>query len=622
MKKMQLTLTILIMLFITASTNAQLPTHTLAGEISGITRNLVNDTVYILNGFVYVEDGATLNIEAGTIIRGDKDTKGTLIITRGSKIYANGTVDQPIVFTSNQAEGTRNYGDWGGLIILGDAPINVPGGVAVIEGGVDTPEGDGSYGGVNAFDNSGELTYVRIEYPGIAFVPGNEINGLTCGGVGNGTILDHIMVSRSGDDAFEFFGGTVNGNYLIGHNTYDDDFDTDFGFSGKIQFGLVKRDPNFADVSGSNGFESDNDATGSTNSPQTNPTFSNITIIGAIENEGDIINVNYKRGAHLRRNTSTDIFNSVIVGYPSGLMIDGALCEASALANTLKVQNTIIAGHNNDFEVAVGSTFDAAAWFNTPAYNNTIYDLSSDLMLTDAYNVTSPNCVPLAGSPLLTGASFAAPELAGFNNVAYRGAFGLLNWTSCWANWDPQNTNYGEVPGTIAPAIASFTYDNAGLTVNFANTSSNAVSYTWDFGDPLSDLDFSTDPNPSYTYTDLGTFNVVLTAVGTCADVNVKEEQLNLSVAIADFKGINAVSLYPNPATDLITVNITANENFKSILTVRDITGRIVIPQINVNISKGSNITTLNTSSLNSGLYFVSITNGAEEVMQKIQITK
>jgi len=622
MKKMQLTLTILIMLFITASTNAQLPTHTLAGEISGITRNLVNDTVYILNGFVYVEDGATLNIEAGTIIRGDKDTKGTLIITRGSKIYANGTVDQPIVFTSNQAEGTRNYGDWGGLIILGDAPINVPGGVAVIEGGVDTPEGDGSYGGVNAFDNSGELTYVRIEYPGIAFVPGNEINGLTCGGVGNGTILDHIMVSRSGDDAFEFFGGTVNGNYLIGHNTYDDDFDTDFGFSGKIQFGLVKRDPNFADVSGSNGFESDNDATGSTNSPQTNPTFSNITIIGAIENEGDIINVNYKRGAHLRRNTSTDIFNSVIVGYPSGLMIDGALCEASALANTLKVQNTIIAGHNNDFEVAVGSTFDAAAWFNTPAYNNTIYDLSSDLMLTDAYNVTSPNCVPLAGSPLLTGASFAAPELAGFNNVAYRGAFGLLNWTSCWANWDPQNTNYGEVPGTIAPAIASFTYDNAGLTVNFANTSSNAVSYTWDFGDPLSDLDFSTDPNPSYTYTDLGTFNVVLTAVGTCADVNVKEEQLNLSVVIADFTGINAVSLYPNPATDLITVNIIANENFESILTVRDITGRIVIPQINVNISKGSNITTLNTSSFNSGLYFISITNGAEEVMHKIQITK
>ena len=622
MKKLQLTLTIFSLLFITALTNAQLPTHTLSGEISGVTRNLVNDTVYILNGFVYVEDGATLNIEPGTIIRGDKDTKGTLIITRGSKIYANGTVDQPIVFTSNQPEGTRNYGDWGGLIILGDAPINVPGGVAVIEGGVDTPEGDASYGGANASDNSGALVYVRIEYPGIAFVPGNEINGLTCGGVGNGTLLDHVMVSRSGDDAFEFFGGTVNANYLIAHNTYDDDFDTDFGFSGKVQFGLVKRDPNFADVSGSNGFESDNDATGSANSPQTNPTFSNITVIGAIQNEGDIINVNYKRGAHLRRNTSTDIFNSVIVGYPSGIMIDGALCEASALANTLKIQNTIIAGHNNDFELAVGSTFDIAAWFNTPAYNNTIYDLSSDLMLTDAYNVTSPNCVPMAGSPLLTGASFAAPELAGFNNVAYRGAFGTLNWTSCWANWDPQNTNYGEVPGTIAPAIASFTFDNVGLTVNFANTSSNAVSYTWDFGDPLSDLDFSTDANPTYTYTDLGIFNVALTAVGTCADVNVSEQQLNFSVAITDLTGINAISIYPNPATDIINANVIATESFDAVISVLDITGKVILPLINKSIVKGDNNIIINTNSLSSGLYLISVSNGVEQSIQKILITK
>ena len=622
MKKMKLTLTIVVMLLITASANAQLPTQTLSGEISGITRNLVNDTVYILNGFVYVEDGATLNIEPGTIIRGDKDTKGTLIITRGSKIYANGTVDQPIVFTSNQPEGTRNYGDWGGLIILGDAPINVPGGVAVIEGGVDTPEGDASYGGANASDNSGALVYVRIEYPGIAFVPGNEINGLTCGGVGNGTVLDHIMVSRSGDDAFEFFGGTVNANYLVAHNTYDDDFDTDYGFSGKVQFGLVKRDPNFADVSGSNGFESDNDGTGSTNSPQTNPTFSNITIIGAIQNAGDIINANYKRGAHLRRNTSTDIFNSVIVGYPSGIMIDGALCEASALANTLKIQNTIIAGHNNDFEVPVGSTFDAAAWFNTPSFNNTIYDLSSDLMLTDAYNVTSPNCVPMAGSPLLTGASFAEPELAGFENVSYRGAFGILNWTSCWANWDPQNTNYGEVPGTIAPAIASFTFDNVGLTVNFSNTSSNAVSYTWDFGDPLSDLDYSTEANPTYTYTDLGIFNVALTAVGTCADVNVYEEQLNFSVAITNIDGLNAVSIYPNPANTVINVNISSNETFEAAISILDITGRIVLPEINKSISKGENITTINTDALEAGLYLVNIVKENEQITQKFLITK
>lgn len=614
MKKLLFTL--LVSLGCIGAANAQLPTATLTGEISGITRNLVNDTVYILNGFVYVEDGATLNIEAGTIIRGDKDTKGSLIVTKGSKIYANGTADQPIVFTSNQPEGTRNYGDWGGLIILGNAPINVPGGTAVIEGGVDTPEGDGVYGGLDALDNSGIIKYVRIEYPGIAFVPGNEINGLTCGGVGAGTVIDHVMVSRSGDDAFEFFGGTVTAKYLIAHNALDDDLDTDFGFQGKIQFAVVKRDPNFADVSGSNGFESDNDATGSTNAPQTNPTFSNITVVGPIQNAGDVINVNYKRGAHLRRNTSTDIFNSVIIGYPSGIMIDGALCEASATDNNLKVQNTIIAGHNNDFEVAAGSTFDANAWFTTAAYNNTIYDLSSDVMLTDAYNATSPNFLPMAGSPLLSGSSFAAPELAGFTNTTYRGAFGDLDWTSCWANWDPQNTNYGEVAGTIAPAIASFSYANSNLTVSFSNTSSNAVSYIWDFGDETTTDDVSTEANPSYTYPALGVYTVTLTATGTCADQNTTTNNLDLSVAITDASALQSIMLYPNPASDVATLVINATEDMQGVVTILDMAGNMVMPAAEQHILSGKTTIQLATADLASGMYMVNIlAQGAQQTL-------
>ncbi|HMX03632.1 MAG TPA: PKD domain-containing protein, partial [Chitinophagales bacterium] len=608
--------TLLVSLGCIGAANAQLPTATLTGEISGITRNLVNDTVYILNGFVYVEDGATLNIEAGTIIRGDKDTKGSLIVTKGSKIYANGTADQPIVFTSNQPEGTRNYGDWGGLIILGNAPINVPGGTAVIEGGVDTPEGDGVYGGLDPLDNSGIIKYVRIEYPGIAFVPGNEINGLTCGGVGAGTVIDHVMVSRSGDDAFEFFGGTVTAKYLIAHNALDDDLDTDFGFQGKIQFAVVKRDPNFADVSGSNGFESDNDATGSTNAPQTNPTFSNITVVGPIQNAGDVINVNYKRGAHLRRNTSTDIFNSVIIGYPSGIMIDGALCEASATDNNLKVQNTIIAGHNNDFEVAAGSTFDANAWFTTAAYNNTIYDLSSDVMLTDAYNATSPNFLPMAGSPLLSGSSFAAPELAGFTNTTYRGAFGDLDWTSCWANWDPQNTNYGEVAGTIAPAIASFSYANSNLTVSFSNTSSNAVSYIWDFGDETTTDDVSTEANPSYTYPALGVYTVTLTATGTCADQNTTTNNLDLSVAITDASALQSIMLYPNPASDVATLVINATEDMQGVVTILDMAGNMVMPAAEQHILSGKTTIQLATADLASGMYMVNIlAQGAQQTL-------
>ncbi len=505
---------------------------------------------------------------------------------------------------------------------MGKAPINVPGGTAVIEGGVDTPEGDGVYGGVNAADNSGVMTYVRIEYPGIAFVPGNEINGLTCGAVGAGTVLDHIMVSRSGDDAFEFFGGTVTAKFLIAHNTFDDDLDTDFGFSGKVQFVVVKRDPNFADASGSNGFESDNDATGSTNSPQTNPTFSNVTIVGPIQNAGDVINVNYKRGAHIRRNSSLDLFNSVIIGYPSGIMIDGALCEASALANTLKIQNTVIAGHNNDFEVAVGSTFDANAWFTTGAYANTIYDLSSDVMLTDAYNVTSPNFLPAVASPILTGASFVEVELVGFTPTNYRGAFGNLDWTSCWANWDPQNTNYGEVPGTIAQAIASFTVSNEDLMVTFSNTSSNAVSYTWDFGDETTLLDVSTEANPTYTYPSLGVYDVVLVATGTCADQNTTDQTLDLSVAITDLTNINNISLYPNPANENVQLVINANVNTDAMVNITDLTGRNVIPAQFINLVNGNNTMQLNTADLTAGLYLVTISNGVEQTTMQLIIAQ
>ncbi|RZK35197.1 MAG: T9SS C-terminal target domain-containing protein, partial [Hymenobacter sp.] len=195
---------------------------------------------YLLKGYVYVRSGATLTIEAGTVIFGDKDTKGALIVEPGAMLMAIGTAAKPIVFTSNQPKGSRNYGDWGGLIIAGNAPVNsiVNGVQPTIEGGPTT-----KYGGTNATDNSGVLQYVRLEFGGVAFSPNNEVNGLTLAGVGSSTVLDHIQVSYSGDDSFEWFGGTVNAKYLVSHRCFDDDFDTDNGFSGKIQFGVALRDP-------------------------------------------------------------------------------------------------------------------------------------------------------------------------------------------------------------------------------------------------------------------------------------------------------------------------------------------------------------------------------------------
>ncbi|MBP7773112.1 MAG: T9SS type A sorting domain-containing protein [Bacteroidia bacterium] len=414
---------------------------TVSGDISANT-TWTSNNIYLLSGFVYVTNNAELTIEPGTVIKGDKATKGSLIITRGSKIWADGTSSAPIVFTSNEPVGTRTYGDWGGLIVLGKASINDPAGEKVIEGGVDPVKG--LYGGTDDADNSGTLRYVRIEFPGIAFQPNNEINGLTLGGVGNGTTIDYVMVSFSGDDAFECFGGTVNAKHLISYRTLDDDFDTDFGFRGKMQFLVALRDSNVADVSGSNGFESDNDATGSTNNPLTQPIYSNVTIIGPMATASTQINSNFKRGSHLRRSCKTSIFNSAIAGFPTGLLVDGANCEANATNNELQYQHNVLAGCATPLAVASGSSWDISAWFTTPAYGNEQLTNSSDLQLMDPNNYANPDFMPSAGSPLLSGADFSSNYLNDpfFESVSYRGAFGNSDWTNGWANYDCENTNY------------------------------------------------------------------------------------------------------------------------------------------------------------------------------------
>ncbi len=239
-------------------------------------RTLKKEHTYKLRGLVYVTNGAVLTIEPGTKIVGERGRNGGLIITRSSKIIAEGTANEPIVFTSEEPSPQR--GDWAGIVILGNAPTNSSfngvQGIGEIEGGINNSDGLGLYGTPvsqqqNPADNSGVLRYVRIEYAGYAFLPDKEINSLTLAGVGNQTIIDHIQVSYANDDAFEFFGGTVNASHLIAYHTLDDDFDTDAGYTGNLQFGIVLRDSSAADISKVEGFESDNDANGSENMPQT-----------------------------------------------------------------------------------------------------------------------------------------------------------------------------------------------------------------------------------------------------------------------------------------------------------------------------------------------------------------
>jgi len=213
---------------------------TLSGSIN-TTTTLTSDKVWTLKGYVYVTDGAKLIIQPGTTIISDISEKGALCIERGSQIFAEGTSSKPIVFTSGKPIGERTPGDWGGIVILGRAKTNRSS-EPIIEGGIGRP-----FGGTNDSDNSGVLKYVRIEYAGIAAMPNSEINALTLGGVGNGTIIENVQTIYANDDAFEFFGGTVNGKNLYAYATADDDFDFDFGYTGTITNGVAKRDPQFVD---------------------------------------------------------------------------------------------------------------------------------------------------------------------------------------------------------------------------------------------------------------------------------------------------------------------------------------------------------------------------------------
>ncbi len=282
---------------------------------------------YLLMGYVYVCQNATLTIDPGVIIKGDKNSKGSLIVERGSKLYANGTAAQPIVFTSNQPAGQRTYGDWGGVILCGRAFVNWIGDQGQVEGGPRSLYGGA--GSDNNHDNSGAMHYCRIEFAGVAFSANNEINGLTFCGVGDATQIDHIQVSYSGDDSYEWFGGCVNCKYLVAYRGWDDDFDTDNGYRGKVQFGLGIRDPFAADQSGSKAFESDSYQSGTLTglagdtSGLTRPVFSNMTIIGPMVSPTSTAwDPQFVSGAHIRRGTAISILNTIIVGYPCGILFD------------------------------------------------------------------------------------------------------------------------------------------------------------------------------------------------------------------------------------------------------------------------------------------------------------
>lgn len=393
--------------------NAIYPAATVVLQDSIYANTTLNaSTVYELRGFVYVTQNATLTIPAGTIIRGGDGT-ASLIVEQGSKIIAQGTPTSPIVFTSNNPVGSRASGDWGGVILCGKAINNLAGGTGTAEGGIRS-----AHGGTDNTDSSGVFSYIRIEYAGYAPQPNKELNGLSLYSIGSKTKLDHVQVSMANDDSFEWFGGTVNAKYLIAFRGLDDDFDTDNGYSGNVQFGVVLRDPNIADISGSNCFESDNDASGTTNAPKTTAIFSNISVFGPLATISDVVNSNYKRAMHIRRNSALSIYNTFFAGYPNGLCIDGQLSETNATNNELKIEYTIIAGAKAGKYFSIGTApTDSLArlaavrdYFFASARHNDTLATNDLLQITAPFNLTAPNFQPQTASVVKNRSIWYVPQ--------------------------------------------------------------------------------------------------------------------------------------------------------------------------------------------------------------------
>ena len=427
--------------------------------MAGDTVTWTADNVYELDGFVFVDSTAVLNIEAGTVIRGKAqpstgDNASALIIARGAKIYANGTESEPIIFTAENDDlnsgtdlGKDDRGLWGGLIVLGEAVIARPGGEDGIEG-IPASELRARFGGNNDSDDSGVLRYVSIRHGGAELSPGDEINGLTLGGVGSGTTVEYVEVFANDDDGIEFFGGTVGVKYASVAFCSDDSFDWDFGFRGKGQYWFSIHDQ--GPLSAGRGGELDG-ANPDGQAPFSSPIVYNATFIGAgttlsandlPDGEGNDI------GLFLRDNTGGQIWNSIITEYPNiALAIedrddtDTDDAWARFQAGDLALANNIWFGFGVGNDPANFATLSDDA---TPlADDKTLVSmltgaLGNEVADPDLGGISRmPNGMldprPNGSSAALLNDQFPTDEY--FDQVTYRGAFSnsgnwALNWTA------------------------------------------------------------------------------------------------------------------------------------------------------------------------------------------------
>jgi len=415
-----------------------------------------------------VKSGATLTIEPGTKIQGEYGS--LLMIARGAKILAQGTKDKPIVFTSAQADNRKTKGFWGGLLVLGKAPVNnghvgtSPTDEATFEA---FPPGnaDGTFGGADKNDDSGVIKYVRIEFAGFPFQTDREFNNLTLCGVGDKTVVDFVQVHGGSDDGIELFGGTVNVKHIVATQNQDDGFDTDNGWVGKAQFVIVQNVDPQSGLDASNGYESDNHAPAPAGTdpveavkyfnadPRTLPTVYNVTLVGKFNDAG-------ARGhfaAVFRRGTAGHYFNHIFADFATGIEIRDDKATKAQLENGNLFLKSSIFFKSKD---AAGAAVPEDKWWPKAEAANDIDERAllmnqdpvtgwknryEDPALTDPFNLMAPNFKPKEGSPALK--DFAVPENTDGSTffdttVSFVGAMGADDWTQGWTAY-PQPGKFG-----------------------------------------------------------------------------------------------------------------------------------------------------------------------------------
>jgi hypothetical protein len=548
---------------------AGLPTNpskvSISGKLdpgAGNTINWTNDKYYELSGLIELMSG-TLVIQEGTVIRGKAGLaaadKGTLLITKDAKIIAKGTAEKPIIFTSGEAPvaigetPARNRGDWGGLLMIGKAKLNIPAGTRQYEAlpGLATAV----YGGSDDTHSSGELQYVRIEFAGNNPSGTNnaEINGLTMAGCGSGTKADYIQVSYSQDDSFEWFGGTTSHKYLIAFAGTDDDFDADEGYRGKVQFALSVKHPAVFELAGTaatNGMELDNNTgLGTANqvipginnpNPVTNITFSNVTMVGPIpcgstsSALNELARTRFGAGVLIRTNNSSSLLNSIVTGYATLLNLNNPNAtivpsvQTKANADSVTVRNSI-------FACGTSATTSRFASANVPS-SLSGWGIRSWIINGPASGITGATNNDTSATTVPFKAVYAGPANGAIKDINFAGV------------------DYSLADGAAYLTGASFEHPKLKQFLITANDESMAFN-----------MNTILSPNPASNQVNINTF------VAQSGNVNIN---------IVDMKG-NVVSEiyneYANAGNLILTVNVS--ELNKGIYMIKAISGSSIKTQ-------------------------------------------